>query len=138
LKRSLPSALAGPADPRRTLGLTDDGDRHAAMMGNDRYDAGEKLGDLLLAAEQPVGKGRIIAFGDTSGMTNAINVSSYVFTTRLLAYLAGDSRPGISGATESWPCCVGALLIGLCATGRTEGSARRHRPDGCARSPARR
>ncbi len=62
-----------------------------AMMGNDLYDSGERLGDLVLAAEQPFGKGRIVTFGDTSGLTNAINVSSYVFTSRLFAYLAGPA-----------------------------------------------
>jgi hypothetical protein len=75
-------------------GWADPGDEASsrAMMGNDRYDAGEKLGDLVLAAEQPLGQGRIVALGDTSGLTNAINVSSYVFTRRLFAYLAGGGH----------------------------------------------
>ena len=38
-----------------------------ALLGNRKYDTGEKLGDLVLAAEQPVGDGLILAFGDTSG-----------------------------------------------------------------------
>lgn len=61
----------------------------AAMMGNGLYDSGEKLGDVVLVAEQPFGRGRIVTFGDTSGLTNAINVSSYTFNSRLFAYLAG-------------------------------------------------
>ena len=71
-------------------GWTDDGDEASdrAMMGNNRYDPGEKLADVVLAAEQPLGKGRVIAFGDTSGLTNAISVSSYQFTSRLFGYLA--------------------------------------------------
>jgi hypothetical protein len=74
-------------------GWADEGDETSAraMMGNDRYESGERLGDVVLAAEQPLGRGRIVAFGDTSSLTNAINVSSHRFTSRLLAYLAGPA-----------------------------------------------
>jgi hypothetical protein len=91
-------------------GWADPGDEASsrAMMGNDRYDAGERLGDVILAAEQPFGKGRIVTFGDTSGLTNAIDVSSYVFTSRLFAYLAGGAR-----AHPAWRQVV-ALLATLC------------------------
>jgi len=90
-------------------GWNDPGDEASprAMMGNGRYDPGEKLGDVVLAAEQPLGKGRIIAFGDTSGLTNAINVSSHVFTTRLFAYLAA----GGPRMHPAWRQCI-ALLGG--------------------------
>jgi len=94
-------------------GWSDFGDEASsrAMMGNDRYDPGEKLGDLVLAAEQPLGKGRIVALGDTSGLTNAINVSSYLFTSRLFAYLAGSRT---HGASRQLIALFGiALLIGL-------------------------
>ena len=95
-------------------GWADYGDQAStrAMMGNDRYDAGEKLGDLVLAAEQPMGKGRIVAFGDTSGLTNAINVSSYVFTSRLFGYLAG----GAARAHQAWWQIL-ALLVSVCLVG---------------------
>lgn len=75
-------------------GWSDMGDQGSAsaMIGDNLYNAGEKLGDLILAAEQPLGKGRVIAFGDTSGFTNGINVSSYVFTSRLFGYLAGHNN----------------------------------------------
>ncbi|MBN1972274.1 MAG: hypothetical protein JW787_01445 [Sedimentisphaerales bacterium] len=75
-------------------GWSDMGDQGSsrAMMGDDIYNPGERLGDLILAAEQPLGKGRVIAFGDTSGLTNGINVSSYVFTSRLFGYLAGHNN----------------------------------------------
>ena len=93
-----------------TWGWNDPGDEASAraMMGNGRYDPGEKLGDVVLAAEQPLGKGRVIAFGDTSGLTNAINVSSHVFTARLFAYLAG----GGPRMHPAWRQCL-ALLIGV-------------------------
>jgi len=86
-------------------GWSDIGDRGSsrAMMGNGQYDSSEKLGDLILAAEQPLGKGRVIAFGDTSGLTNGINVNSYVFTSRLFGYLAG----GVKNAHPLWRQILG-------------------------------
>jgi len=92
-------------------GWSDMGDEGSgrAMMGNGHYDPGEKLGDLVLAAEQPMGKGRIIAFGDTSGLTNGINVSSHVFTSRLFGYLAGSS----GNAHPRWRQLLGILSCGL-------------------------
>lgn len=92
-------------------GWSDIGDQGSsrAMMGNDHYDPGEKLGDIILAAEQPLGKGRIIAFGDTSSLTNGINVSSHVFTSRLFGYLASNSR----NAHPMWRQLLGILCCGL-------------------------
>ncbi len=60
-----------------------------AMLGNGKYDAGERLGNVFLAAEQPFGKGKVIVFGDTSTLTNGINIGSYGYTGSLLAYAAG-------------------------------------------------
>lgn len=104
-------ASIGARWPARPLlvgrwGFSDAGDEASAqaMMGNSRYDPGEKLGDIVLVAEQSVGKGRVIAFGDTSGFSNAINVSSHVFTSRLLAYLAGDAQP-------TWRQLAGILIV---------------------------
>jgi hypothetical protein len=73
-------------------GWSDSGDQGSerAMMGDDKYNPGEKLGDLVLVAEQRFGKGRVVAFGDTSSLVNGINFSSHVFTSRLFAYLAGN------------------------------------------------
>lgn len=96
-------------------GWTDDGDEanSRAMMGNGLYDAGEKLGDVALAAEQPVGKGRIVTFGDTSGLTNAINVGSYRFNMRLFAYLAGDAAQAHPAWRQIVALVGGALLAAL-------------------------
>jgi hypothetical protein len=94
-------------------GWTDDGDEASdrAMMGNGRYDGGEKLGDVVLVAEQPFGKGRIVAFGDTSGFTNAISVSSYEFTTRLLAYLADRTAHASVPWRQILALLAGVLLV---------------------------
>jgi hypothetical protein len=104
-------------------GWSDMGDEGSgrAMMGNGHYDSGEKLGDLILAAEQPLGKGRVIAFGDTSGLTNGINVSSHVFNSRLFGYLAGGKR----NAHPIWRQILGilgcGLLMGLLTRQKSEG-----------------
>lgn len=58
-----------------------------------RYEPGEKLGDLILAAESPWEGGRVAVLGDASCLTNQALPASYPFTGRLLAALAqcGDS-----------------------------------------------
>ena len=96
-------------------GWTDDGDQASerAMMGNDRYDAGEKLGDVVLAAEQPLGRGRVVTFGDTSGLTNAISVSSYRFTSRLFGYLATKGAYVHAAWRQAITLLAGALLVVL-------------------------
>ena len=95
-------------------GWADPGDiGGSAMMGNHRYDAGEKLGDLVLVAEQPLGDGTVVAFGDTSSMTNGITMGSHPFTSRLLAYLA--NRPVTGHAI--WRQCVGLVLAAAMLAG---------------------
>jgi hypothetical protein len=96
-------------------GWADDGDEASdrAMMGNDRYDGGEKLGDVVLAAEQPLGRGRVVTFGDTSGLSNAIDVSSYQFTTRLFAYLAGGGARAHPAWRQILAILASALLVAL-------------------------
>jgi len=98
--------------------LGDDAASQRAMMGNDRLDPGEKLGDLVLAAEQRLGRGRVLVFGDTSGFTNGINVGSHVFTSRVFAYLAGHSPWTHPWWRELAGVLLGAVLVGL-ATRRT-------------------
>jgi hypothetical protein len=60
----------------------------AAITGVAQYDSGERLGDLVLAAEQPYGGGRIFVLGGTSPLRNEMLANSYPFIGRLLAYLA--------------------------------------------------
>ena len=82
----------------------------SALMGNGRYDPGEKLGDLILASEQSYGKGRIIAFGDTSSFTNGITIGSHLYTSRLYGYLAGRA----SSPQAPWRQFLSLLLaLGL-------------------------
>ncbi len=74
-------------------GWADEGDptnSDAAMLGNDRYDPGERLGDVILAAEQRLGAGKVICFGDTSSFSNGLMPGCHLYTSRLFAYLASD------------------------------------------------
>jgi hypothetical protein len=56
-----------------------------------QYDAGERLGDLVLAAEQRLGRGNVVVLPNAPCFSNQGNVTGYVFTGRLLAYLAGNA-----------------------------------------------
>jgi hypothetical protein len=60
----------------------------AAATGGGEYNAGEPLGDLVLAAEGPLGRGRVFVLGDTSPLQNNVLPVSYPFVGRLLSHLA--------------------------------------------------
>ena len=78
---------------------------------NGAYDAGEKLGDLVMAAEEKAGRGTVVALADGRSLTNIATVRSHAFTARLLGYLA--ARP--AGPDETWRQVVllvaGAVLV---------------------------
>ncbi len=74
--------------------------------GQYRLDPGERLGDLVLAAEQPVGRGTVAVLSDTTSFSNQGNVRSYVMTGRLLAYLAG----GAASPQAIWRQALGLLM----------------------------
>lgn len=68
----------------------DEGRPEHALLGNEKYDPGEQLGDVVLAAEQRIGSngGRIVLFGDTSMMSNGLLHGCYDSNSRLLAYVS--------------------------------------------------
>ena len=96
-------------------GWIDEGDQgnSGAMLGNHKYDAGEKLGDMVLAAEERVGKGRIIAFGDTSTFNNGINIGAHQFTRRLFSYLAGGGSNPQMPLRQGLGFVLALALVGL-------------------------
>ena len=95
-------------------GWNDPGDPLAgqAMMGNGEYDAGERLGDVVLAAEQPLGEGRVVVLGDTSGLSNGLMFGCHSFTSRLYNYLVNP----VSTPQDPWRQAAAALVVlGLAA-----------------------
>jgi len=92
-------------------GWSDWGDPEGtAMMGDHVYNPGEQLGDLVLAAEQRVGEGRVVLFGDTSSISNGINIGANPFMARMLGYLAND----MGGPQSAWRWPLALLLaVGL-------------------------
>ena len=108
-------------------GIGDVGDRDkqegGSYMGNSRYDAGERLGDIVLASEKRVGRGRVVLFGDTSSFTNNLIVSGHPFTARLYAYLAAPprSRRSRHGVSSPGMLLIAVALVLLFRDGRPEG-----------------
>lgn len=96
-------------------GWLDEGDAGsaAAMLGNHKIDPGEKIGDMVLAAEERIGNGRIVAFADTSSVTNGINIGAHEYTARLLTYLANDGANPQQPARQFLGAIVAIALIVL-------------------------
>ncbi len=86
-----------------------DQDSPRAMMGNESYTPGDKLGDIILVAEQSLGKGKIVAFGDPSGFTNGITPGCYDYMARLYSYLS-DSH-GV--ALPTWRLWLAFSLLAV-------------------------
>jgi len=83
----------------------------AVLTGVSRFDESERLGDLVLAAEQRVGKGRVVVLGDASALKNLGLAGGCEFLGRLLAYLAS---PGVSPQLSVWRQPLGlAATLGL-------------------------
>lgn len=104
---------ADPGDPLNYpsfMARTDSGSRHEA-----RYDPGERLGDLVLAAEQRIGAGRVVLFGDTSGFSNGVNMGAHRYTSRLFSYLADPTdspqEPSRQVAGLVLALCLAAVLV---------------------------
>ncbi len=82
------------------------------LMGNWRYDAGERLGDVMLVAEQPLGAGKVICFGDTSTLQNGLIPGCHEYMSRLFAYLvAGGGTPQATWRQLSGLAAVVVLLV---------------------------
>jgi hypothetical protein len=90
-------AIAPPAVPVIVgkYGYSDIGNEanvEMSYLGDRRHNPGEKIGDLVLAAEARYGRGRVLAFGDTSPFQNGALVSSWAFTQRVFVWLTGVPR----------------------------------------------
>jgi hypothetical protein len=82
-----------------------------------RYTAGRPLGDLVLAAQQRVGQGRVVVLGDANPLTNLGTVSAYPFTARLLAWMANRGSDPQAGWRQALVLADSVLLIVLVLSG---------------------
>jgi hypothetical protein len=106
---------ASPGDPKNE-------DR--ALMGEENYVCGDKLGDIILVAERSVGKGKIVVFGDPSGFVNGILPGCHDFMARMYGYISQSG--GI--ALPAWRLglalfLLAALVLGLVIGGQPEAYA---------------
>ncbi|MEN6369923.1 MAG: DUF4350 domain-containing protein, partial [Thermotogota bacterium] len=105
-----------------TDAFSDPGDRsnEQAFLGNLAFDPGEAFGDIVLAIERPVGRGRVALFGDTSIFQNLSLASSSGYIDRLVRRLGGGAS--VSPALPLASAILGVALLLVCAR-RSDGGA---------------
>jgi hypothetical protein len=117
-------AIGWPAVPLLVgrWGWSDPGS-DAALTNVFRWEGGEQLGDLVLAAEQEYGRGTVIVLGDSSSLTNEGSVRGYEWTGRLLSYLANRSSSPLSWWRQLLTLVLATLLaVWALAVVRTSGA----------------
>ncbi|NQU25533.1 MAG: hypothetical protein HQ567_29970 [Candidatus Nealsonbacteria bacterium] len=77
------------------------------------YDPGEPLGDLVLAAEQPIGDGRVVVLGNTGALRNDGLPVAYPLVGRLLGYLANKAPSPFSWWRQLLALTAVVTLVGL-------------------------
>jgi hypothetical protein len=94
------------------------GDERGGNMGDYRYTRDEQLGDLVLVAGQPYGKGRVVVFGDTTSFFNGNTAKTYSLIRSVLTYLrTAPPSAGIVARMAPWaPYLLPPLLL-LCVAG---------------------
>lgn len=107
-------SLTHPARPVIVgkYGFSDSGDMKAenrGYLGDMRYSQGEKLGDLILAAENNYGDGKVLVFGDTSSFQNGALVQSSQFVDRVFIWL--NSRGKVSYPYNRYILTLLILLV---------------------------
>jgi hypothetical protein len=118
--------------------LADAGDRGnagaGAGLGNYAWDRGERVGDLVVAAWAPLGRGRLMALGDTSSFQNLPLPMAHRFVASFLGAIAAPAAPARSAsghvaivdlshlndvAHDFWrKDSIGGLLVALQREGR--------------------
>jgi len=85
--------------------------------GAERYQGGTRLGDLVLAAQQRVGDGRVVVLGDTNPFSNLGSVSAYLFTGRLLSWMAARGADPQQGLRQALTLVGTLILVGVVVRG---------------------
>lgn len=91
-------------------GVTEPG---AGFIGDLIWNAGERLGDVVLLATQSHGKGDVLVVGDTTGVTNIGRSFTWRTWSMLLRGDYGESR------WTYWLSGLALLACGLCSMRRT-------------------
>jgi hypothetical protein len=90
-----------------------------AYLGDRRYNPDELLGDLVLAAEARLGRGKILVFGDTSTSQNLVLPRSWEFVVRSVGYLGHPGGAPASAGVQVAVLLLFAALLGLLTRGGT-------------------
>jgi hypothetical protein len=80
-----------------------------------RLDQGEKLGDLVLAAEQRIGRGTVAVLADATGIKNEGISQAYPFVGRLLGHLASPAGNPQAGWRQLLALVACVTLVALLA-----------------------
>ncbi|MCS7238977.1 MAG: GldG family protein [Thermoguttaceae bacterium] len=84
------------------------------LTGVSRWEEGEPLGDLIVAAEVAVAKGRVVVWGHPEIITDHNLLRHYPLLGRLLVYLAGSPSPWQEYVYDIlFTLGIGIIAIGL-------------------------
>jgi hypothetical protein len=90
-------------------------------VGDMRYNSGEPLGDLVLAAEVRHGDGRILMVGDTTPLGSVNLMTTMPFLARMLDWVTAEPVPGWESVLLSdWlAAALLVMAVGCLALGRS-------------------
>jgi hypothetical protein len=86
-------------------------------LGDRRYTPGEQLGDVVLAAQQNFGAGRVVVFGDTTGFFNLLMLGSHQTVSRIFGKLASppvDRWYALQLVVSGSLFLIGCVLLAAC------------------------
>jgi len=131
LDRAARLRVAWPAGPL-LIGRWGWGEPGAGVPHAAAYRPGQRLGDLVLAAQRQLGKGRVVVLGDAACLSDRRLPSSYPFIARLLASLMFND----AGPLDLWRQCLGlaalAGFLGLVAWRAAGAGSKTHAQHGAA------
>jgi hypothetical protein len=87
----------------------------AMLTRQSQMQSGQRLGDLVLAAEERIGGGTAIVVGDAAAFKNEGLSNGYEFAGRLLGYLAAHGASSQAGWRQALGLLACLALVGLLA-----------------------
>jgi hypothetical protein len=102
------------------FGHSDKGDvtnRALNYTGDMRYNPGERLGDVVLAAEVRHGQGRVVILGDTTPLGSVNLMTNMPFHARLLDWATAQQSEGLASLLRNgWLAGLFLVGAGVCLT----------------------